>query len=413
MLQTLSVPKSNIRRSKLALAGAMLMILLFCVALVLQAISVQSVLSEVRSNDLARIALRGLLIDLIDAETGQRGFLLTGNEDYLEPYQRGRLHIAEITRKYRQPDFLYGVTQGERDQLMLLAQSKLDELSRTITLKRSGKVESAQEIVVDGYGKVVMDKVRDLVDKSLTRLRLDRDRMLDTLHDKILIGTILLVLIPATAIGITLVAGRSLTKAVRKNNELARRLSQEAAHDTLTGLPNRRFFDKWASYLIVKCTREKKPFTLMLLDLDGFKSVNDTFGHSIGDEVLKQAANRFLKTLRGSEVLARLGGDEFGLLVEGSLSRIELTSLGNRLINSLTATLHEQLPEGAVGTSIGVASFPQNGSNIETLIEAADAALYASKDGGRGIVTFAPASMVDTLSASIAVAAKLSKLIVA
>jgi diguanylate cyclase (GGDEF)-like protein len=93
--------------------------------------------------------------------------------------------------------------------------------------------------------------------------------------------------------------------------------------------------------------------------------------------------------LRGGELLARLGGDEFGLLVEGKLSREELASLGQRLIDSLSTRLHERLAEGAVGASLGIASFPQHGTDIEALTAAADGALYQSKDGGRGMVSFA------------------------
>jgi diguanylate cyclase (GGDEF)-like protein len=198
-----------------------------------------------------------------------------------------------------------------------------------------------------------------------------------------------------TISGLATYTWRRLTQAVRANNRLARRLSQEATHDALTGLPNRRFFDKWAEHLVKKSSREYQPFTLMLIDLDGFKKVNDTLGHAAGDAVLVQAAARLQKSLRGNELLARLGGDEFGMLIEGSLSHIELTSIGNRLIASLAPSLHAGLPDQAVGASIGVAQSPENGSDIESLKAAADAALYESKHSGRGRVSFAPRRLVD------------------
>jgi diguanylate cyclase (GGDEF)-like protein len=186
-----------------------------------------------------------------------------------------------------------------------------------------------------------------------------------------------------------------MSKAIRVNNRLAQTLAREASYDVLTGLPNRRFFDLWARQLVNKNGRDRGSFTLLLIDLDGFKKVNDTLGHAAGDAVLVQAAARLQKSLRGNELLARLGGDEFGMLIEGSLSHIELTSIGNRLIASLAPSLHAGLPDQAVGASIGVAQSPENGSDIESLKAAADAALYESKHSGRGRVSFAPRRLVD------------------
>jgi diguanylate cyclase (GGDEF)-like protein len=182
-----------------------------------------------------------------------------------------------------------------------------------------------------------------------------------------------------------------LAAAVRVNGDLARRLSLEASHDALTGLPNRRFFDRWARQLVNRSARERGVFTLMLIDLDGFKAVNDNLGHAVGDEVLKEAAARFQSVLRGGELLARLGGDEFGLLIEGRIGREDLMRLGQRLIDSIATRMHKRLPDGAVGASIGVSFFPQHGADIDALTEAADQALYQSKEGGRGIVSFARA----------------------
>jgi diguanylate cyclase (GGDEF)-like protein len=336
------------------------------------------------------------LIDLIDAETGQRGFLLTGDERYLEPYQRGRNHIQVLIRSQQRFGYMREQLGADGEEIMRLAQGKLEELGRTIALRRANDVAAALQVVQKGYGKAVMDQNRQLIERNLNRLRHERDIIMDDLQVRFWRAAMLLVGMLLTISALAAYTWQRLSRAVKANNALAKRLSQEATHDALTGMPNRRFFDKWADHLIKKNIRDYQPFTLMLIDLDGFKKVNDTLGHGAGDEVLKQAAVRLQNTLRGNELLARLGGDEFGLLIEGTLSHIELTSLGDRLIASLIPSLYDGLPDRAVGASIGVAQAPENGSDIASLKAAADAALYESKDRGRGRISFAPRRLVET-----------------
>lgn len=184
-------------------------------------------------------------------------------------------------------------------------------------------------------------------------------------------------------------AWRSLSAAARRNNDLAKRLAMEASHDVLTGLPNRRYFDRWGRRLLARNLRSGKAFTLLAIDLDRFKEVNDTHGHAVGDAVLREVAIRFQSILRGGEFLARLGGDEFAVLMEGGFSRHEVAGIGKRLIDSLSASLHPLLADGAVGASIGASAFPLNGTDLEGLMQGADDALYASKHGGRGMLSFA------------------------
>lgn len=109
---------------------------------------------------------------------------------------------------------------------------------------------------------------------------------------------------------------QTATRSAVENNDLAKKMALEASHDSLTGLPNRRiFFDRWTQPLVAKHQREHRPFTLLLIDLDGFKKVNDTLGHNVDDDVLQEAAARLQSVLREGEFLAWLGGDEFGLVM--------------------------------------------------------------------------------------------------
>lgn len=390
---TISSP--NLRRTRLTAGLALTLIILLGTLFIQGVVTVQASIDAIRANDSARIQIRSVLIDLIDAETGQRGFLLTGEEQYLVPYQQGRAHIRELIRKQQQTGYMREQLDTDGVEIMRLAEQKLEELGRTIALRRANHTSAALDIVKQGIGKSVMDQNRFLIERNLSRLQQERNVILNNLDERIIRSGIFLVGVLLTISGLAIYTWRRLTQAVRANRRLIKQLAQESTHDTLTGLPNRRFFDKWANHLLKKNMREYKPFMLMLIDLDGFKKVNDTLGHAAGDEVLIQAAHRLQKTLRGNELLARLGGDEFGVLVDGSLSHVELTSLGNRLIASLAPALHEELPDQAVGASIGVAQSPENGSDIESLMAAADLALYESKENGRGRITFAPRRLVD------------------
>lgn len=383
------VPALPLRRSGATLVLALALIVAMSVFFVREVVDLRQTMGALRQNDTARIQVRNVLLNLLNAETGQRGFLLTADKSYLEPYFAGRntvrdnLRLAEQSG-YRDPHFLANLRA-----LRLLVEDKLAELDRTVQLKLGGQDAAAVTVVQDGLGLAQMNHARDMIRIEVERLHVARDAVLEAFNARLLRAAAILVLILATVVCMAAHAWRSLSAAARRNNELAKRLAMEASHDALTGLPNRRFFDKWGRRLIAKSQRGGKPFTLLAIDLDRFKAVNDTLGHGAGDAVLKQVAQRFQSVLRGGEFLARVGGDEFVVLMEGEFARHEVIRIGQRLIDALSAALHPQLASDAVGASIGVASFPLNGIDLEGLMQAADDALYASKHGGRGMLSFA------------------------
>jgi diguanylate cyclase (GGDEF)-like protein len=388
-MSTSQVPVSNLRRTHLTLTLALVLVAALGIFFVREVMDLQTAMDKLRDNDQARIDIGNVLVDLLDAETGQRGFILTGQESYLAPYYRGKNRIRESIRRAQQASGVEDGRVADFPKIQLLAERKLEELDRTVVLKKQGDNAGALAVVMGGYGKATMDEARQLIQRNLDQLRRQRDGNIDRLDARLRRSAVLLVLILATVSALAAHAWRSLSKAVAVNNRLAQTLSREASNDALTGLPNRRFFDRWARQLVNRSRRDKGAFTLLLIDLDGFKKVNDTLGHLVGDDVLKEAARRLQATLRGGELLARLGGDEFGLLIEGTIARTDLEKLGRRLIDSLSPKLHERLADGAVGASIGVSFFPHNGDDIDALTEAADSALYRSKEGGRGMLSFA------------------------
>jgi diguanylate cyclase (GGDEF)-like protein len=166
------------------------------------------------------------------------------------------------------------------------------------------------------------------------------------------------------------------------------RLAHLALHDSLTGLPNRaRLRDRLAQEL-ASLRRSGRSAALLLLDLDGFKAVNDTLGHGAGDALLQKVAARLRAQVRETDVAARLGGDEFAVLQTGDGQPTAATALAERLVAELSLPFEVDGQMVRIGASIGVALAPQDGDEPDQLLRHADLALYRAKADGRGTHRF-------------------------
>lgn len=154
---------------------------------------------------------------------------------------------------------------------------------------------------------------------------------------------------------------------------------QLALHDDLTGLPNRRLFQDRLASALERARRNGSHATLLLIDLNRFKQVNDTVGHHIGDLLLKRASQLFVGRVRRSDTVARTGGDEFSIILEGRTSREEAEQVSRSLIHLLNQPLQLEGHEVRVGASVGIAMFPEDASTAEALRIAADLRMYEKK----------------------------------
>ncbi|MBU1364772.1 MAG: EAL domain-containing protein [Gammaproteobacteria bacterium] len=160
------------------------------------------------------------------------------------------------------------------------------------------------------------------------------------------------------------------------------KLQHLAHHDPLTGLPNRVLFDQRLQYAIEQAMRNEQRCLLLFLDLDGFKVINDTLGHAVGDELLRVIGERLRGVLRSSDTIARLGGDEFVILA-GSFNPDYATLLADKILNQLRLPIAVSSELLAVTGSIGIAVYPDNGADSQELMRAADMAMYTAKAEGR------------------------------
>jgi diguanylate cyclase (GGDEF)-like protein/PAS domain S-box-containing protein len=167
---------------------------------------------------------------------------------------------------------------------------------------------------------------------------------------------------------------------------LQEQLRKQAMHDSLTGLFNRRYLDEMLERELARARREGPPLTVMMLDIDFFKKLNDTYGHQAGDEVLRRLADLLRKNSRAEDIPCRYGGEEF-LLVLPNMGRADALTRAEQWRQEFEA-MHITLGQATMRStiSIGIATFPEQGQTRDTLIEAADKALYDAKHNGRNRV---------------------------
>ncbi|MDV6345617.1 putative bifunctional diguanylate cyclase/phosphodiesterase [Nitrosomonas sp. Is37] len=188
---------------------------------------------------------------------------------------------------------------------------------------------------------------------------------------------------------------RNLKKinAALETEIIERRQAEERAHglatrDALTGLLNRRSLVEHLEEAIARASRQKKGLAVLFLDMDHFKTINDTLGHDVGDELLIQVAKRISGAVRGSDIVARLGGDEFVVLMESLLSYQDAAVVAKKIVQANTPPCTIGVHSLKTSVSIGISLFPQDGDTVQTLMKNADLAMYHAKQQSRGSVQF-------------------------
>jgi diguanylate cyclase (GGDEF)-like protein/PAS domain S-box-containing protein len=174
----------------------------------------------------------------------------------------------------------------------------------------------------------------------------------------------------------------AVSRDITERRRAEEQIEYQAYHDALTGLPNRLLFKDRLTVALAHARRVSRPLAIMFLDLDRFKLVNDTLGHSVGDQLLRVVATRLASTLREEDTIARMGGDEFTVL----LSRVDAdgaAKIAAKLLETIALPIEIEGQELFITTSIGIALYPNDGESAETLLKDADNAMYRAKDAGR------------------------------
>lgn len=194
-----------------------------------------------------------------------------------------------------------------------------------------------------------------------------------------------------------------LARDISERRQANDRLAYLAYHDILTGLPNRELFRDRVGLSIIQARRSGLQLAIMFVDLDRFKLINDTYGHQKGDELLREVARRLQGGLREVDTLARIGGDEFTVLLPGLRSRDDVSCVARKLIDIMTRPFDIDGQAMFVSASVGIAFYPDDGTDIETLMRHADIALYHVKSRGKNDFVFFSGNMGEVSSRRLSI----------
>ncbi len=175
---------------------------------------------------------------------------------------------------------------------------------------------------------------------------------------------------------------------ITEHKKQQEQLHHMANYDPLTNLPNRHLYMTLAQQMLGFAKRKGSKAVIAFLDLDGFKLINDNYGHEMGDRILKKVAERLEEQLRQSDTVARMGGDEFVILLSDVIEQMDVQPLLERILKSLKEPFTVNNISMTIGASIGVAFYPDDNEDIDMLIRYADMAMYRSKEMGRNRITY-------------------------
>lgn len=369
-------------------------ILLVAAGAAVFSMKVQTLVGQWREYDKSQVmtqTIENCLSNLKDMETGQRGYLLTGKPEYLLPFETGSLALRsclanlEDISKHNDES-----TKVITEKLTTLALNKEVEIRSTIALKKQGLHQDALIVVNTGHGRAYMMAIRELVAKINIKNEQKITELRSALsHELKATQYVFLGWLTTIAVLMSLVI-RSMRRSQVLLRKAKEKLAFEATHDALTGLPNRRYLMQWLSTSIPQAQRAGTALGIVYIDLDGFSSINNTYGHAMGDTTLVWATELLREKLRTSDFVARLGGDEFVIVSTGQ-TQDQLEQLAQRLLKIFEqSSPNDQIAPGTVGLSMGLALIPEHGVTADDVLSAADKAMYCAKEAGKRCYRLAP-----------------------
>lgn len=367
---------------------------LLCLAMVWLFIAMYQLVYYSEQKDLVdrqRYDIVALGKAITNAESGQRGYLLTGHTLFLDTMEQGRLEVKNVMVRIDQHADQLTEISPQLKRINQLVHEKFDVLDQGIQVQFSAGSYASHLSLSKDKGHALMMQINHLLseaDGKLESLRSGYEQQIRERMVASLIGAILLGMLIISVLIFSYRSTMHLIEQVIKNQAVAEQLSHHAEHDLLTGLPNRRSVDTHLEQIHQLARNTSRPFAIFFMDLDGFKKVNDQYGHALGDALLVEVAGLFKKILRQTDFLARQGGDEFVLVVSSYLHRAELIQLAQRLIQLFAQPVVVRNTPLEIGVSIGIAEYPHHGQQIKQLLLAADKAMYVSKQNGKNRYSF-------------------------
>lgn len=306
----------------------------------------------------------------------------------LEAVGRSRVAAVSVVQTKKPSDGV-GVSADEPDAARADLVARLTALSTLVAsspfepayIPRPIRLRDASPSEIDALLERVSAQWQERREQTASDLRMRISRVADTL-----------IVITVSVLGALVTALFMYTRRIRQLWDESHAFRREAMHDEMTGLPNRRKLLQALEEAAAVAPHDAPAprIAVLYVDLDGFKSINDTRGHRAGDEFLTAVAERFRRAVRTTDVVARIGGDEFAVLVHEFSSKTQLAAIAQRLVTCVDEVAQERAISG-VGASIGIAGFPDAVDDYRCLLAAADEAMYHVKRTGKHRYAFASA----------------------
>ena len=312
--------------------------------------------------------------------------------------RRARMVIAQDVTERRRNEERY----------RLLVERNLAGVYRTTI---DGKILDCNDAFARMFGYTTRDEMLAQPAQSLYYEEEDRTRLVNTMREQKSVSNLemrmrradeapIWVIENATLMDDGVLEGTIIDITDRKVAQ--QQVEYQAYHDALTGLPNRGLFRDRISMALAHARRTKRGAAVLFLDIDQFKLVNDTLGHTIGDRLLQVIAARLIGCVRGEDTVARMGGDEFTMLIAEVGDRRASSVVAQKVLEAVREPIVVDEHELFVTTSVGVAVFPEDGDDAETLLKNADRAMYRAKDAGRNNYQYATPSAFDAAEGRLA-----------
>ncbi|MEU4425798.1 bifunctional diguanylate cyclase/phosphodiesterase [Actinoplanes sp. NPDC024001] len=367
-----------------AIAGTGVGIVILAVSAVLASTGMAETTQEVRRVQTITQKLNGISVQINAEDAALREYLATGGTEYRRAQLTATLGAARANLDWLQEN--NAVDRAELDAI----RGGYENYNR-IVLDIMSQTESGAN--VDGYTDLASLTFAPLRDTVLGIGDQQQQKLADHLNEVHRRADVLNWVAAAT-IGIVLVlfsvCARVLVSYQRRAERQAARRLHEATHDPLTGLGNRAKLQDELDAAVRHGRQTDERFSLLLIDLDRFKEVNDTLGHHAGDELLVEVARRLNQASRAGDVVVRLGGDEFALILPTTPDHPEALKAGHRILEALRQPIRLDDLLVDIDASIGVASYPRDGHDGAELLQHADVAMYAAKRRHGGVSGYDP-----------------------
>lgn len=366
-------------------------------------------------------SIQNLRLAMESLRSSSREFALTGKESDLDPFHANVIAVKQDQDNLRKLTADNPIQQNRLASLADLVAENIENSEAIIHLRRAQSLTVAATASLTARGESEADDFEALADKlqseetGLRKLRLAAmERDLSQTKIILLTGTMLGMLITGVAgwsalrdSTMRIQAEGHLVQKVqelnRSNEELVRladatrtmtqQMTHAAGHDALTGLPNRLLLNESIDRAITFAQRHEIQFAVLVLDLDGFKHINDSLGHPTGDKLLQSLAKRLVQRVRSTDTVSRQGGDEFVVLLSEIDHPQDAVSMSRRLLDVVAGATSIEKHDLHITASIGVSIYPDDGRDAETLIKNADTAMFHAKENGRQSFQFFRSAM--------------------